>query len=109
MLETSSPESYVHKLDGLPDERQCKRVAVRHVALRNPVLGRVVDSTPDGLGIECNRSLRVFDRYSFTLVGGSSKIHKKGEVRWSRLTAAGVDANGEPELVYRVGIAFVAS
>jgi len=68
MFETGSPEKYVHKLDGLPDERRGKHLALRHLTLRNPVLGRVVD-----------------------------------------MTAAGIDANGEPELVYRVGIAFLSS
>lgn len=109
MQDSGTPESYTHKVDGLPDERRCRRVPARQLAVRNPVLGKVVDVTEDGLGIECDQSLRVFEHYPFTLVARSAKIHKEGEVRWSRLIAAGVDANGDPELVYRVGIAFLSS
>lgn len=109
MLDTSQTDSFVHTLDGSPDERRSRRVATRNLSVRNPVLGRVVDLTEDGLGIVCNQSLRVFDRYPFTLVCKSAKYHKTGEVRWSRLTSAGVDASGEPELLYRIGIAFLRS
>ena len=110
MLDISSPEPYVHKLDGVPDERRSRRISTRSLAVRNPVLGRVVYLTEDGLGIECYQPLRVFERYHFTLtLGGSSKLHKVGEVRWSRLTSTGVGTNGQPEFVYRVGISLLDS
>ncbi len=110
MLEIGSTASYVHRLDGMPDERRWRRIPARNLAVRNPVPGRVIDLTEDGMGIECNQPLRVFECYPFTLVvGRASKFHNQGEVRWSRLTAAGVNAKGEPELVYRVGIAFLSS
>lgn len=107
MLEAHSTESYAHRLDGLPEERRLKRVASRNLTLRNPVLGRVVDLSSHGLGLECNHPLRLFDQYLFTIVGETCRIRKKGEVRWSRLTVAGVDARGEPEMVYRVGVALL--
>ena len=107
MLETPSTEPYVHHLDGLPDERALKRVRARSLTLRNPVPGTVIDLTIEGLGIECTQPLRVFDRYSFTIVAETCRIHKRGEVRWSRLTTAGVGPSGVPETVYRVGIAFL--
>ena len=110
MLPTGSSESYVHKVDGSPDERRCRRIRIRNLTVRNPVLGTVVDMTEDGLGIVCNRQLRVFDRYVFTIVADkTSRFRRQGEVRWSRLTAAKVSESGEPQLAYRVGIAFLGS
>ena len=109
MSEFESTESYVHRLDGTPDERAARRVPTHNLTLRNPVPGRVVDLTEEGVGVECNEPLKVFHRYPFTLVVGRrrSKLRRQGVVRWSRLTAAGVDTNGEPEMVYRVGISFL--
>ncbi len=107
MIDVESSEPYVHKLDGLPEEREAKRVLTRNLGVCNPVVGRVVDLTENGLGIECDQPLRVRDQYPFTLVCRSGRFHKTGEVRWSRLTSTGLDDTGRPKTVYRVGVAFV--
>jgi len=109
MLEIGHTESYVHRLDGTPDERHARRIPTHNLILRSPVQGRVVDLTEAGLGIECNEPLKVFHRYPITLIVGKkrSKLHRQGEVRWSRLTAAGVGTDGEPEMLYRAGISFL--
>ncbi len=110
MFSKSDVEARFHKLDGVPDERRRRRRPVRGLALTNPVRGRVIDITGDGLGLECHHPLRIHGCYPLTLSAGSSrKTHRQGEVRWCRLMATTESSTGEPTLVYRVGIAFCDS
>ena len=106
MLDSLDFETYRHRLDAEPDERGHRRRPSSGIAITNPVQGTVVDVSSAGIGLECERPLRVRDRYPFTLaMDPDLRTHRSGEVRWCRMMATNDEETGESTLVFRIGIA----
>lgn len=88
------------------DARECDRREVQGVRLRSPALGRVLDWSEYGMGIEIGRPLMVETRLLFKAQGRRSSIEVFGEVRWCRMVE-GLPLANEPGPIYRAGIILV--
>ena len=108
MFESLDFDTYRYNLDAQPDLRRSRRRPSVGMRLTNPVPGDILDVSPNGLGIVCSHPLRVHQHYALTLAfEGGLRTHRRGEVRWCRLTRSSIDDNGNPRLLFRMGVALL--
>jgi len=85
------------------DARESDRRAVKGVRLRSPALGKVLNWSEFGMGIEIGRPLMVETRRLFKAQGKRSAIEVFGEVRWCQMVE-GLPLANESGPIYRAGI-----
>ena len=88
------------------DARLSGRRSVEGVRLRSPALGRVLDWSEFGMGIEIGRPLMVETRGLFKAQGKRSAIEAFGEVRWCRMIE-GLPLANKNGPVYRAGVILI--
>ena len=89
------------------ERRAHPRLRTRQTTIRNALLvGRVVDLSVGGLGLETTTGVRIGSRHSFTVAVGERPFRVEGEVRWCRLTQTIGRGEGEVAPIYRAGIRF---
>lgn len=89
------------------DARRSERRTVEGIRLRSPVLGKVLNWSEFGMGIEVGRPLLVDSRRLFKAQGKRSRIEMLGEVRWCHMVEGRPLAYRSGPL-YRAGIILVA-
>ena len=103
-IESGDWESMSRAFPGVDhDARQSDRRAVEGVRLRSPALGRVLDWSEFGMGIEIGRPLLVEMRSVFKAQGKRSAIEIIGEVRWCHMVE-GLPLASRTGPLYRAGI-----
>lgn len=90
----------------LGDARHSVRRAASGVYLRSPALGRVLNWSEFGMGLEIGRPLRVEFRGLFRAEGRRSQIEIVGEVRWCH-RVEGLPLAHEAGPVYRAGVILI--
>lgn len=90
----------------LVDARRSVRRTARGVYLRSPALGRVLDWSEFGMGLEIGRPLQVASRGVFEAEGRRSRIEILGEVRWCH-RVEGLPLAHEAGPVYRAGLIII--
>ena len=88
------------------DARTSGRRAVEGVRLRSPALGRVLDWSEFGMGIEIGRPLMVETRRLFKAQGKRSAIEVFGEVRWCQ-RIEGLPLAHKSGPIYRAGVILI--
>lgn len=88
------------------DARKSGRRAVKGVRLRSPALGKILDWSEFGMGIEIGRPLMVESRRLFKAQGKRSAIEIFGEVRWCRMVE-GLPLASKTGPIYRAGIILI--
>ena len=89
------------------DARQAERRAVQGIRLRSPALGRVLNWSEFGMGIEIGRPLLVESRPLFKAQGRRSQVEMLGEVRWCHIVE-GLPLANKSGPIYRAGIILIA-
>ena len=89
------------------DARQTERRVVQGIRLRSPALGRVLNWSEFGMGIEIGRPLVVESRRLFKAQGRRSQVEMLGEVRWCHIVG-GLPLANKSGPIYRAGIILIA-
>ena len=84
--------------------RRHRRYRTENLLIDNPVVGRVVNLSQTGFGIETLESLAVGESYLFRVRLGEKHLRLPGRIQWCRLTVetAG-DSLAQP--FYKAGVA----
>jgi hypothetical protein len=88
------------------DARRSSRRVVQGVRLRSPALGRVLNWSEFGMGIEIGRPLMVESRRLFKAQGKRSAMEIFGEVRWCRMVE-GLPLASKTGPLYRAGVILI--
>ena len=87
------------------EQRHHPRLSTRQTTIRNVLLvGRVLNMSLGGLGIETTTGLRVGSRHSFSVIFGEKPVGIEAEIRWCRLTQTIGKGSGEVAAIYRAGL-----
>jgi hypothetical protein len=87
------------------EKRKHPRLSTRQTTIRNALLvGRVVDISLGGLGIETTTALRIGSGHAFHVVFREQPVEIDVEVRWCRLTQTLGKGPGEVAAIYRAGL-----
>jgi hypothetical protein len=89
------------------DARRSERLSVEGIRLRSPALGRVLNWSEFGMGIEIGRPLIVDSRRLFKAHGKRSHIDLLGEVRWCHIVE-GLPLAHKSGPIYRAGVTLIA-
>jgi hypothetical protein len=88
------------------ERRLNPRLTTRQTTIRNALLvGRVIDLSLGGLGIETMTALRIGSRHNFSVVFAEKPVTIEAEIRWCRLTQTIGKGPGEVVAIYRAGLA----
>jgi len=91
------------------ERRQHRRHAVSNLRLNGPIRGDVMNTSPTGIAVQTNESLRVGWSYAFKMKHGTEMIRIPGKIQWCRLVRLmRVDEN-EYLPVFRIGIELAGS
>lgn len=97
----------------VPVDQEGTRRGPRHpiegLQLLNPVHGRVVDMSRQGLGVETWRPFSVPERSTFSIGRSVASAKIRAEVRWCLLVRTERVDNGDIVPVYRSGLAFLGN
>ena len=89
------------------EKRQHPRLTTRQTTIRNVLLvGRVLNMSIGGLGIETTTGLRIGSRHSFSVIFAEKPVGIEAEIRWCRLTQTIGKGPGEVAAIYRAGLSF---
>ena len=89
------------------ENRLHPRLTIQHTGIQNVFLvGRVMNLSLGGLGLESTTGLRIGSQHSFRVSVGSKPFKVDGEVRWCRLTQTVSKGRGDVVAIYRAGLAF---
>jgi hypothetical protein len=87
------------------EKRRHPRLSTRQTTIRNALLvGRVVDISLGGVGIETTTALRIGSGHSFQVIFREQPVEIDVEVRWCRLTQTLGKGPGEVAAIYRAGL-----
>jgi hypothetical protein len=89
------------------EKRQHPRLITQQTTIRNALLvGRVLNMSLGGLGIETATGLRIGSRHSFSVIFAEQPVEIEAEIRWCRLTQTIGKGPGEVAAIYRAGLSF---
>ena len=91
------------------ERRLHRRHGVSNLRLSGPINGDVLNTSPTGIAVQTNESLRVGWSYAFKMKHGTEMIRIPGKIQWCRLVRLmRVDEN-EYLPVFRMGIELAGS
>ena len=85
--------------------RRHRRYRTENLLIDNPVVGRVVNLSQTGFGIETLESLAVGESYLFRVRLGEKHLRLPGRIQWCRLTATEAAGDSDLQPVYKAGVA----
>lgn len=89
------------------EKRRFPRLAIRQATIRNALLiGRVIDMSLGGLGIETTTGMHIGARHSFSVIFAEQAVSIDATVEWCRLTQTIGKGPGEVAAIYRAGLSF---
>lgn len=91
------------------ERRQHRRHAVSNLILNGPIRGDVMNTSPTGIGVQTNESLRVGWSYAFKMKHGSEMIRIPGKIQWCRLVRLMRIDDNEYLPVFRIGVELAGS
>ncbi len=92
-----------------PERREHRRHAVSNLRLSGPIRGDVLNTSPTGIAVQTNESLRVGWSYAFKMKHGSDLIRIPGKIQWCRLVRLMRIDEEEYLPVFRMGVELAGS
>ncbi len=92
-----------------PERREHRRHAVSNLRLSGPIRGDVLNTSPTGIAVQTNESLRVGWSYAFKMKHGSDLIRIPGKIQWCRLVRLMRIDDEEYLPVFRMGVELAGS
>jgi hypothetical protein len=91
------------------ERRRHRRHTVSNLRLAGPVRGDVLNTSPMGIAVQTNESLRVGWSYAFKMKHGSELIRIPGKIQWCRLVRLMRIDDDEYLPVFRIGVELAGS
>jgi hypothetical protein len=91
------------------ERREHRRHAVSNLRLSGPIRGDVLNTSPTGMAVQTNESLRVGWSYAFKMKHGSDLIRIPGKIQWCRLVRLMRIDEEEYLPVFRMGVELAGS
>ncbi len=91
------------------DKRRFPRHDVERLPVKTPVVGWVLNASPQGMAIETSTRLNVGWSYAFRMGESTGVIRIPGRVQWCRLVRTLRREDGDITPVYHVGVALAGS
>ena len=91
------------------ERRHHRRHAVSNLRLNGPIRGDVMNTSPTGIAVQTNESLRVGWSYAFKMRHGSEMIRIPGKIQWCRLVRLMRIDDNEYLPVFRMGVELAGS
>jgi hypothetical protein len=91
------------------ERREHQRHAVSNLRLSGPIRGDVLNTSPTGMAVQTNESLRVGWSYAFKMKHGSDLIRIPGKIQWCRLVRLMRIDEEEYLPVFRMGVELAGS
>lgn len=91
------------------ERRAHRRHAVSNLRLSGPILGDILNTSPTGIAVQTNESLRVGWSYAFKMKHGTEMIRIPGKIQWCRLVRLMRIDDEEYLPVFRMGVELAGS
>lgn len=91
------------------ERRQHRRHRVSNLRLSGPISGDVLNTSPTGIAVQTNESLRVGWSYAFKMKHGTEMIRIPGKIQWCRLVRLMRIDDEEYLPVFRMGVELAGS
>jgi hypothetical protein len=91
------------------ERRLHRRHAVSNLRLSGPISGDVLNTSPTGIAVQTNESLRVGWSYAFKMKHGSEMVRIPGKIQWCRLVRLMRVDEEEYLPVFRMGVELAGS
>jgi hypothetical protein len=91
------------------ERRQHRRHRVSNLRLSGPIQGDVLNTSPTGMAVQTNESLRVGWSYAFKMKHGTEMIRIPGKIQWCRLVRLMRIDDEEYLPVFRMGVELAGS